>query len=66
MRARLLTVLATATAVVGIALAAPAVQAQEDAAFDALVFSKTAAFRHASIPAGVAAIRLSALSTASR
>ena len=53
---RLTTVLATATAVVGIALAAPAVQAQEDPAFDALVFSKTAAFRHASIPAGVAAI----------
>jgi type 1 glutamine amidotransferase len=56
MRARLTTVLATATAVVGIALAAPAVQAQEDPAFDALVFSKTAAFRHDSIPAGVAAI----------
>ena len=56
MRARLTTVLATATAVVGIALAAPAVQAQEDPAFDALVFSKTAAFRHDSIPAAVAAI----------
>ncbi|MEE6287399.1 ThuA domain-containing protein [Georgenia sp. MJ173] len=29
---------------------------EEDAAFSALVFSKTAAFRHGSIPAGIAAI----------
>jgi len=50
------------SAVVGLALAAVgatvagASAVEEEARFDALVFSKTAGFRHSSIPTGVAAI----------
>jgi type 1 glutamine amidotransferase len=48
---------ASAAAVLAlVAPAAAAPTAQEGAGFDALVFSKTAGFRHSSIPAGVAAI----------
>ncbi|GIG62496.1 hypothetical protein Lfu02_68680 [Longispora fulva] len=52
---RALAVTATALAV-GAGLAAPAVHAA-DASYKVLVFSKTAAFRHDSIPAGIQAVR---------
>jgi cytochrome c len=49
---------ASATAAPGDALAAaPVAAAAETEPFDVLVFSKTAGFRHGSIPAGVAAIQ---------
>ncbi|MFC8923921.1 ThuA domain-containing protein [Cellulosimicrobium sp. NPDC057127] len=49
---------ASATAAPGDALAAaPVAAAAETEPFDVLVFSKTAGFRHGSIPAGIAAIQ---------
>jgi type 1 glutamine amidotransferase len=45
-----------ASAAAATALVAPAAATPDDTHFDALVFSKTAAFRHSSIPTGVAAI----------
>lgn len=47
---------ATALFLIGCMLAS-GVYAQEDPSFSALVFSKTAGYRHASIPDGIAAIR---------
>ncbi|WP_405144117.1 ThuA domain-containing protein [Sphaerisporangium sp. NBC_01403] len=48
---------ANASTVPGKASAAPGKAAAADPPFSALVFSKTAGFRHSSIPAGVAAIK---------
>lgn len=55
-RARIPVVLALTAVVGGLLVAGPSAAAQQEPRFNALVFSKTAAFRHDSIPAGIAAI----------
>jgi type 1 glutamine amidotransferase len=55
-RTRLVTALGLAAAVASTTLLPTANAAEEEPRFDALVFSKTAGYRHGSIPAGVAAI----------